>query len=137
MRIIDERHKAYDVGSPVEKLRAMAFEMGIVKIANVVLEDQRFPVWSGSSKPHQHHYGKCGLAQHTWEVCNLCYKNNIFFNTCAEGSKNKAVGFHPLYLAALFHDAGKMWDYVPTNEAMTEWEGGHRLEQGFRSICYS
>jgi len=115
--------ECYTKADPVHKLKAIALPMGLTTIANVVLDDARFPVWSGSSKPHQHHYGKGGLAQHTFEVVDLCLKNNAFFNTCAEGVQNKAVPFHQLFLAALFHDAGKMWDYEPTNADQTEWQG--------------
>lgn len=40
-------------------------EFDASKIVNVVLQDWRFPIWSGSSKPHQHHYGQGGLVIHT------------------------------------------------------------------------
>ncbi len=72
--------------------------------ANIVNTDEFFR-WSGSSKPHQHHYGDGGLIVHTAEVTKLCLETNKLMN----------YGINPdlLYLAALYHDVGKMWDYEP------------------------
>jgi 3'-5' exoribonuclease len=50
----------------------------------------------------------------------LCEDNNNFFGR-VRYKVNKSVDGKKLYLAALFHDAGKMWDYKPTNDEYTEW----------------
>jgi 3'-5' exoribonuclease len=66
---------------------------------------------SGSSKPEVHHYGENGLAQHTMEVIDLCMK------ACEVNPKPvKEI----LFLAALFHDVGKAWDYKETSTGA--WE---------------
>jgi 3'-5' exoribonuclease len=102
-----------------EKLVEIANSLGnkVRAIANIVIDNPKFAIWSGSSKSFQHHYGYGGLATHTLEVVELSLSNNAFFDKIGEGVDPAHV-----YLAALFHDCGKMWDYKPTNEAMTEWE---------------
>lgn len=101
-------------------LRTASDLFGVRELANHVLNDWRFPLWSGSSKPHQHHYGKGGLVVHTAEVAKLCIENNKLFGSMIP-EKN-------LFLAALFHDAGKMWDYEPIEivgkeKEYKEWQG--------------
>ena len=59
-----------------------ANNLGVYDIASVVIDDPRFELWSGSSKRHQHHYGKGGLIQHTCEVVGLCFAN---FNLLKSG----------------------------------------------------
>jgi len=105
-------------------LRAEAYGSAARRLTNVVLNDTRFHVWSGASKPYQHHYGKGGLATHTLEVIDLCLSNNAFFTSRKEGVPDEYA-----FLAALFHDVGKMWDYVPTNAEMTEWTGSDHRRQ--------
>jgi len=85
------------------ELKSLANKLGITDIANFVLNDDRFPIWSGSGKPYQHHYGTNGLVIHTNEVVRLCLSNNQLLEAGIDERK--------LYLAALFHDSGKMWDY--------------------------
>lgn len=80
-----------------------AHELNIHRLCGFVLNDGKFPVWSGSGKPFQHHYGDGGLAIHTAEVVRLCLLNNAELNANIDERK--------LFCAALFHDAGKMWDY--------------------------
>ena len=70
-----------------------------------VIDDNRFPLWSASSKPDKHHYGQGGLVRHTLEVVDLCVANNKLLVAGIDESK--------LFLAAFFHDVGKMWDYEP------------------------
>jgi 3'-5' exoribonuclease len=76
--------------------------------ANMLLGDQRFGMWSGSSKPTQHHYGDGGLLKHTTEVVKLAHEVNVVFDYDIDETD--------LFLACLFHDAGKMWDYAPTSQ---------------------
>jgi 3'-5' exoribonuclease len=63
------------------------------------LNDDRFGIWPASSKPGKHHHRDGGLAEHTWEVCVAA----SHFATETNGPL--------LFLACLYHDAGKMWDY--------------------------
>lgn len=105
-------------------LRALAEFHNVSHIANTVLDNPKFLVWSGSSKPEQHHYGKGGLIEHTREVVELCLVNNEFFRGVDKHNDNQQV-----YLAALFHDVGKIWDYEPVDAEYKEWRGGVHKRQ--------
>ena len=91
-------------------IKKTAIDLGVDHIADEVLDDGRFYLWSGSSCREQHHYGKHGLVKHTAEVIQLCLANNALLGDRLDKKD--------LFLAALFHDCGKMWDYAPveTNE---------------------
>ena len=102
--------------NPKKKLIDKAADLGIHDIAAVVIADPRFVTWSGSSKPTQHHYGKGGLCQHTSEVVDLCFSS-------IETLGLTDIDPIEIYLSALYHDCGKMWDYEPTNDQYTEWKG--------------
>lgn len=80
-----------------------------------IINCKNFFVWSGSSKPYQHHYGKHGLIIHTAEVIDTCIVNS---NNLDAGIDKKE-----LFYAALFHDLGKMRDYSPVDGTdYHEWE---------------
>ncbi len=102
----------------IEKLLSMSRSFGVEDAAKVVLNEPRFALWSGSGKPGQHHYRDGGLAEHTNEVIDLCLLNNNYF------SDSKRVPENQLFLAALFHDCGKMWDYVKEEQhEVMVWTG--------------
>jgi 3'-5' exoribonuclease len=92
-----------------------ANNLGVYDIASVVIADPRFELWSGSSKEHQHHYGKGGLVQHTCEVVDLCFINIAALQLNLDPKE--------VYLSALFHDCGKMWDYEPHLEDTSDPRG--------------
>jgi 3'-5' exoribonuclease len=104
----------------LEQLKIRASAYGVTDVCSYLFDDPKFLVWSGSSKPHQHHYGKGGLIQHTYEVVMLCSDNADFFTdpkfvtVMEQGYK---IDKTELFLAALFHDAGKLYDYEPVNHA--------------------
>lgn len=102
----------------VERLLELAEDHGCVHVISSIIENEKFSTWSGSSKPNLHHYGKGGLLKHTTEVVELCLLNNDFLHGLKKGTDDKE-----LFLAAFFHDVGKLWDYEPTNLEMTEWQG--------------
>lgn len=107
----------------VHSLKTVASLKHCLDIASVVLDNPKFSIWSGSSRPDQHHYGRGGLAVHVSEVVDLCLLNNSY--SCYKFN----IDSKALFLAALFHDAGKMWDYEPTNEDCTEWKSsGHKYK---------
>lgn len=85
----------------------MAEARELAPISELVLGLPDFAVWSGSSKVGQHHYGKGGLQYHTYEVVSLCVGLRSHFDL-GEPLDDKV-----LFLAALFHDVGKLWDYCP------------------------
>jgi len=109
----------------IEDLKNDAMNLSVLSLASTVIGDPRFPLWSGSSKPFQHHYGTGGLLRHTYEVVKLCQIVRLRFYTNVDAKI--------LFLAALFHDYGKIWDYVPVIDDppqtkyildTTEWTSG-------------
>ena len=58
-----------------------------------------------SSQPFQHHHVVCGLAQHTAEVIQLGLQTRAVLNL------QNAVPYDEYFLAALFHDTGKVRAY--------------------------
>ena len=103
----------------IDKIRNQAKILGddVWKVSQGVLEDERFPLWSGSSQPYQHHYGEGGLILHTSEVIDTCFRVKSLYEHKYEFDCKE------VFLAALFHDVGKMWDYKYV-EAHTRREGG-------------
>ena len=76
------------------------------QLASKVLYRENFDIWTASAHANIHHYGHGGLLKHTHEVVMLCKQNNEFFHTIGKG-----VDPRLLFLAALFHDVGKLTDY--------------------------
>lgn len=91
--------------SAMTYLCATADRLNCRGTARAVLDNPKFETWSAASHSHQHHYGKHGLIVHTAEVCMLCLSNNKLLNV--------GIDERELFLAALFHDIGKVWDYEP------------------------
>lgn len=91
-------------------LKERSLGLGVSTIATHVIDDPRFAIASGSGKPQQHHYGDGGLLLHTYEVVKLADSMSIELG----GMKHKEgeISDTVLYLAALFHDYGKVWDYT-------------------------
>lgn len=96
-------------------LTGEAGKLGVNDVCEPVLGDKRFVLWSGSSRSGQHHYGKGGLVRHVAQVVELCRINNE--------AMGKPINEKFLFLAALFHDVGKMWDYEPVDESYYDWRG--------------
>lgn len=90
----------------------LVFSLSISPLAN-----EKFKTWSGSSKPEQHHYGKGGLCKHTKEVVKLM--RDTATSLGIQGELDPVE----MYLAALFHDCGKIWDYEPVDSTMNHWRG--------------
>ncbi len=112
----------------VDKLEDIATSLGVTEVSDAVLKNDKFLVWSAAPKPETHHYGKFGLLVHTNEVVQLALQNNVFFKTI-----NKGVEEAKVFLAGLFHDVGKIWDYRPVTKDgkidYNEWENtDHRFK---------
>jgi 3'-5' exoribonuclease len=99
------------------ELRELAKHYGVHDIAKYVLDLPQFPIWTASASKGTHHYGQGGLAFHTLEVVQLCARNNQYFSTVRQD-----VDEVLLFLSALFHDVGKIWDYIPLDHAYLEWQ---------------
>lgn len=80
------------------------FSKEVEDIASVVIDDERFPIWWGGLT-NQHHSFDGGLVRHTKEVVELA------FSTIKTLGIEKDIDKSELFLACLFHDAGKMYDY--------------------------
>jgi 3'-5' exoribonuclease len=76
---------------------------GFSKLAITLIDDARFRKWSGCIND-KHHYGNHGLLIHTYEVVMLALSTRKTLNVAD-------VDVAELFLACLFHDAGKMYDY--------------------------
>lgn len=95
----------------IARLTELAKRECCLDVADVVIQNKEFQIWSGSSRPSVHHYGTCGLIVHTTEVVDLCLDTNAYLTQCGKGADSRE-----LFLAALFHDIGKTYDYAPTTE---------------------
>lgn len=96
-------------------LAVIAREYEVIPLADPIINSIEFYRGSGSSKPTSHHYGKHGLIIHTHEVVKLCCLNLHYCESLAKTTVNPAA----MYLAALYHDFGKIYDYE--ERADNEW----------------
>lgn len=104
-----------DVKEMLDYLKLMAKTYEVEDVCNFLLDDKRLPLWSGSGKSFQHHYGQGGLITHLTETVQLCFINKAFF-------PNTEIDDTELFMSALFHDAGKLYDYKPV-DYYDNWEG--------------
>lgn len=83
-------------------------------VADAVIENKEFQMWSGSLDD-KHHCGEGGLLIHTAEVVHLSHILSKEFVTCR-------INPEELFLAALYHDIGKIKDYT-YDSAKGKWVG--------------
>lgn len=100
----------------LESLQLMASGNKVRGISDVVLKMNGFTTSSASSRPTQHHYGTGGLVRHTEEVVKFCLLNNAITGNCVDPAR--------MFLAALFHDVGKIWDYEEVLDPKSSTEDG-------------
>lgn len=105
-----------------------------LKVANFYLDDPRFLIWSGSPKSHQHHYGNGGLAKHTLDTITIALNNAKYFLAKYKDDpvKKDSIDLIAVFFAALYHDAGKMYDYervIPEPTTSTEVLDSHNWVQ--------
>lgn len=94
-----------DLTDKLALLHHVAQTLGCETLASKVLDDTRFPTWSGSHHEKAHHYGDGGLLTHTFEVVTLA------LNTASLYKDVHTIDEKQLFLSALYHDYGKIWDY--------------------------
>lgn len=112
-----------------ELIRSMAVKMGVREVHDELLyQYPQFAHWPGSHNKLLHHHEPGGLARHTWEIIDVGMHIIPQLNLCGK------VDPREYYLAALFHDTGKMYDYEPVvqksaiaglefgKETITEWK---------------
>lgn len=84
----------------------LSFQMQVSGlVGDFIRKYPQFVAWSGSHNPVLHHYGEGGLVRHTREVIELGLQNALYLKM------DQKFNLTQYYLAALFHDAGKMFDY--------------------------
>jgi 3'-5' exoribonuclease len=87
-------------------LSDLASSVGVLDVYSALMRQYpQFNIWAGSHASKLHHCEKGGLVRHTWETANLGLSIIPMLNL---GEKVDATEF---YLAALFHDTGKLYDY--------------------------
>lgn len=112
-----------------ELLRSMAVKMNVMPVYDeLIYQYPQFERWPGSHNKMLHHYEEGGLARHTWEIVDVGMHIIPQLNLCGK------VDPREYYLAALFHDTGKLFDYEPViqkttlagidwgKETITEWK---------------
>lgn len=106
-----------------------SIEGGIWKelILNVI-DSEAFSIWPGSSKPGQHHYHDGGLAKHTREVIELSLMNRKYLEEQGYTSSISVV-----FLSALYHDIGKIYDYQKVDGVWTGTEHKRKIHHISRS----
>jgi len=92
----------------IQELKDMAKNLGVDKVCNQLIDNPKFAIWSGAGYNHQHHYGNGGLLNHIHEVVKLCFLNKAYLTQYEIDDKE-------LFMSALFHDAGKLYDYERLN----------------------
>ena len=99
----------------LQELKDDAWRLGpdIVEMSDYVLDSKEFQTWSGSSTASQHHYGKGGLIRHSYEVIHIGYSVIDLLQP--------TVTKQEMFLAGLYHDVGKVKDYIHTDEEMSDW----------------
>jgi 3'-5' exoribonuclease len=85
-------------------------------ITTQMFEDERFMTWPGSVDKHHIYPG--GLFSHTVEVVALTLSGMEMSATFNAPPLDTLV----VYTAALLHDVGKIWAYVPSETHIGKWE---------------
>jgi|TARA_R110000824_G_scaffold20545_13_gene77421 3'-5' exoribonuclease len=85
-------------------LRTLADELGVREMTDDLIGTEKFQLHSGCAHELAHHYGDHGLLQHTREVVEIAMTNRQLLDL-------DDIDKRLLFLAALFHDAGKQYDY--------------------------
>lgn len=98
-----------------ELLRSMAIKMGVMTVYDeLIYQYPQFLRWPGSHAAFLHHCEIGGLARHTWEIIDVGMHIIPQLNLCDK------IDPREYYLAALFHDTGKMFDYkVDDNDVIS------------------
>ena len=90
----------------LDNLKDTAKHYGVQDIASYVLDNPQFAI---SIAGLTHHKYEGGLVDHTFEVVELAKKNaEQYFAYTGYPNDNRS---QQLFLAALFHDFGKIWDH--------------------------
>jgi 3'-5' exoribonuclease len=92
----------------LKELRRRAIQFNVAEYCFPVLENECFPTWSGAGKDIHHHYGDGGLLKHTYEVVEFAM---TALSTHRYIAGADALNGKELFISAVWHDYGKLWDY--------------------------
>jgi 3'-5' exoribonuclease len=106
------------------KERATKYGPSVMMLTNHLITNPEFLACSGSSREGKHHYGTGGLIEHTWDVVDNCLMM----------APKYFVNQAQLFLAALYHDAGKIHDYILTNGQWVTTRHKYRIHHITRSV---
>lgn len=98
------------------RLIKMAAYIGpeVLTISNEIFQKiPAFSTQSGSAYPQHHHYGDGGLERHSWEVIEIM--------STVKRTMNLDIPFGLIFVAGLFHDIGKVWDYKRVDNSNEPW----------------
>jgi 3'-5' exoribonuclease len=98
----------------IEHLYQIAKKFDIICYCDPILRSIEFTEWTGSPAPKMHHYGRGGLLQHTFEVVQIA-------RSVAE-TVPQEVNMQVLITAAMWHDFGKIKDYVLVDKEKDIWK---------------
>jgi 23S rRNA maturation-related 3'-5' exoribonuclease YhaM len=85
--------------------QGICMDVDFQRLVTEITDNPHFSEWWGALRG-QHHDFDGGLAKHTWEVIQLCFKSREILGL------KKEIDAKELFLSALYHDVGKMWDYM-------------------------
>lgn len=90
----------------LSKINDISKDFDLQCFSDIILNSEKFKICSGSSIESHHHYGDGKLALHTLQVIELSLMNWDYFNP-----NDSLINKSKVFLSALFHDYGKLWDY--------------------------
>ena len=102
-----------------ERLQYTAEKLCIVDVYEEFMRQYpQFNRWPGSHSSKLHHFEEGGLVRHTWEIVDLGLTTIPMLKL-----KGKVTPIE-FYLAALFHDTGKLFDYeeIHTHDNSCHWQ---------------
>ena len=125
--------KRQDESEVADILKSIAVELSCFNVTADLLagEHSGFVSWSACRFPDGHHYGWGGMGEHLLEVVKTCLNMADFYI-----ERGYQIDKKLLFIAALFHDVGKYYDYEPVGLG-TDWDATdhkfkiHHISKGY------
>jgi len=112
-----------DDASCQQQLHTMAQVLEVPQVLQEPLYNDRFLTYPGSTS--KHHAYKGGLLRHTWEVSTIA----SYLCQCLR------VDAYTVYLATLWHDYGKIYDYEPYQDGYVNTSHKYKIHHIHRSFA--
>jgi 3'-5' exoribonuclease len=97
----------------LQELKREAVHFRVELLCSKVLGNPCFESWSGAGKDIHHHYGDGGLLKHTYEVAS--FADDIADSHGYLQQDRSQINSRELFVSAIWHDYGKLWDYQKVN----------------------